>query len=79
MMALQRLDLYQTGLSGTLAPDLCDRPAPWIDSTQLEFYSMRLSGTIPDLTNCSSMLSLRLTNNSFAGLPPVLPPSLTHV
>ena len=39
---------------------------------------MRLSGTVPDLTNCSSLQSLTLTNNSFTGLPPGLPASLTH-
>lgn len=84
MTALQTLPVYETGLSGTLPPNLCDRPAPWILhprsqadqlSHSLDLHSMRLSGAIPDLTNCIALQSLTLTKNSFgsAGSAPAEP------
>ena len=45
----------------------------------LDFHSMLLQGTVPNMTLCTSLQSLRLTNNSFTRLPAALPRSLTHL
>ena len=43
-----------------------------------DLHNARLSGTLPALGGCDSLTSLDATNNSFTGLPPGLPASLTH-
>ena len=45
----------------------------------IDLHSMQLQGNIPDFSGCINLVSLRLNNNSFTGLPASLPPSISHV
>ena len=73
-MSLRDRVLYNTRLSGTV-PDMAKLTA----LQYVYLHNLRLHGEIPDLSACSSLISFRLTNNSFTRLPAALPTTVSHV
>eukprot|EP01044_Picomonas_judraskeda_P009052 COSAG03_NODE_1075_length_4882_cov_28.476479_1_plen_251_part_00 len=67
--------VYSTSLSGTLPESLGEMAG----LQYLYLHNQHLCGVIPDLSGCMSLISLRLANNSFTGLPAALPASVSHV
>eukprot|EP01043_Picozoa_sp_COSAG02_P012215 COSAG02_NODE_469_length_21727_cov_64.506334_1_plen_908_part_00 len=64
-------------LSGTFPVELCVSDAAW--TRQIDFHNMCLEGSVPSLTGCTRLESLRLTSNSLTGFSTHMPQALTHL